>query len=82
MLTKKSHRGLHICENKDFILYSEINDFFREIILLNSPLDDYLINESKEYKKAQIALQILVFKLIQLTIKSFLTALLSVLRMV
>ncbi len=52
LLTKKSHRGLHICENKDFILYSEINDFFREIILLNSPLDDYLINESKEYKKA------------------------------
>ena len=52
LLTKKSHRGLHICENKDFILYSEINDFFREIISFYSPLDDYLIKESKEYKKA------------------------------
>ncbi len=52
LLTKRSHRGLHICEHKDFILYSEINDFFREIISLGAPLDDYLVKESKEYKKA------------------------------
>ena len=52
LLTKKSHRGLHICEHRDFVLYSEINDFFREIISLGSPLDDYLVKESKEYKKA------------------------------
>ena len=52
LLTKKSHRGLNICEHKDFVLYSEINDFFKEIIALSSPLNDYLIKESKEYKKA------------------------------
>ena len=52
LLTKKSHRGLHICEHKDFILYSEINDFFREIISLGFPLDDYLVKKSKEYKKS------------------------------
>lgn len=51
LLTKKSHRGLHMCEHKDFALYSEINDFFREIISLRSPLNDYLIKESREYKK-------------------------------
>ena len=52
LLTKKSHRGLHICESRDFILYLEINDFFREIIARGIPLDDYLTRESKEYKKA------------------------------
>lgn len=51
LLTKKSHCALHMCEHRDFILYSEINDFFREIISLCSPLDDYLLKESKEYKK-------------------------------
>ena len=51
LLTKKSHRALHICENRDFILYSEINNFFREIIA-NEGLNDYLIRESREYKKA------------------------------
>jgi hypothetical protein len=54
LLTKKSHRGIHICEHKDFVLYSEINDFFRRIISRASPLDDYLIKESKEYKKALV----------------------------
>ena len=52
LLTKKSHRGLHMCESRDFILYTEINDFFKEIISLGSPLDDYFVKESKEYKKA------------------------------
>ena len=52
LLTKKSHRGLHMCESRDFVLYSEINDFFREIIAKASPLDDDLIRESREYKKA------------------------------
>ncbi len=52
LLTKKSHRSLHICENKDFILYSEINDFFKEIISYGTVLDGYLKKESKEYKRA------------------------------
>lgn len=52
LLTKRSHRALHICENKDFILYSEINSFFKEIIAHNNPLDKLLVDESKEYKKA------------------------------
>ena len=54
LLTKKSHQNLHICEHRDFILYSEINDFFREIIDRRMPLDDYLIRESKEYKRALV----------------------------
>lgn len=54
LLTKKSHRALHICESKDFILYSEINDFFREIISYRSVLNDYLKRESKEYKRALV----------------------------
>ena len=52
LLTKKAHQLLHICEHRDFILYSEINDFFREIVAFRAPLDDYLIRESREYKKA------------------------------
>ena len=52
LLTKKSHRGLHICEHRDYILYSEINDFFREIIESAAPLSDYYLEESKEYKRA------------------------------
>ena len=51
LLTKKSHRNLHICENKDIILYDEINDFFEEIIF-RKELNDYLINESIKYKDA------------------------------
>ena len=51
LLTKKSHRALHICEHKDFVLYSEINDFFREIVERRAPLDEYLQKESKVYKK-------------------------------
>lgn len=54
LLTKKSHRALHICESRDYILYSEINDFFREIIAFSAPLDDYLKKESKEYKHALV----------------------------
>lgn len=54
LLTKNSHRALHIYESKDFILYSEINDFFREIISYKSGLDDYLRRESKEYKRSLI----------------------------
>ncbi len=54
LLTKKSHRALHICENKDYILYSEINDFFREIISYRKALDDYLKRESKQYKCALV----------------------------
>ena len=52
LLTKSSHRGLHMCESRDFILYSEINDFFKKIISIGEPLDDYLISESRDYKKA------------------------------
>lgn len=52
LLTKKSHRGLHMCESRDIILYADINEFFKEIIARRAPLDDYLIRESREYKKA------------------------------
>ncbi len=51
LLTKKSHRILNICESKDFVLYQEINDFFKEIIARRAPLDDNLMRESREYKK-------------------------------
>ena len=54
LLTKKSHRALHICENKDFILYQEINEFFKEIISYRAALDEYLERESKEYKRALV----------------------------
>ena len=54
LLTKNSHRGLHMCESRDLILYQEINDFFREIISIGKPLDDYLLKESKEYRKVLI----------------------------
>ena len=52
LLTKKAHRALHICESKDFILYSEINYFLSTIIAYGQSLDNYFIQESKEYKKA------------------------------
>ena len=52
LLTKKAHRALHICESKDFILYSEINCFLNTIIAYRQALDNYLIQESKEYKQA------------------------------
>lgn len=52
LLTKKAQRALHMCEHKDFILYSEINEFFKEIIAYGLPLDIYLENQSKEYKHA------------------------------
>ena len=54
LLTKRAHRALNICENRDFILYLEINDFFREIIAKGEPLDDYFKEESKQYKHALI----------------------------
>ena len=50
LLTKRSHRALHICENEDFILYSEINDFFKEVICTGQPIDDFFASKSKEYK--------------------------------
>ena len=50
LLTKKAHRVLHICEHKDFILYEEINDFFREIIRAQS-FNEVFQEESKKYKK-------------------------------
>ena len=53
LLTKRSHRALHMCECRDFILYSEINDFFRDIID-NGSFDDYLVEESKGYKNALV----------------------------
>ena len=53
LLTKRSHRALHMCEDKDFILYSEINDFFKDIIAVGE-FDDNSSKESKEYKKAII----------------------------
>ena len=52
LLTKKAHRALHICESKDFILYSEINCFLNTIIAYRQALNNYLIQESKEYKQA------------------------------
>ena len=53
LLTKRSHRALHMCESRDYILYSEINDFFREIIGSGS-FNDSLTKESREYKKALV----------------------------
>ncbi len=52
LLTKKAHQNLHTCEVRDIVLYNEINNFFDEIVLLGSPLDNYLINESINYKNA------------------------------
>lgn len=52
LLTKKAQRALHMCENRDFLLYSEINDFFKEIISYGAPLDNYFENQSREYKKS------------------------------
>lgn len=52
LLTKKAQRALHMCENIDFLLYSEINDFFKAIISYGAPLDNYFENQSREYKKA------------------------------
>ena len=52
LLTKRSHRLLHMCEHTDFILYSEINDFFMEVIVRGTPLNDFYMKESNENKKA------------------------------
>lgn len=52
LLTLKAHRALNICEYKDFILYSEIENFFKEIVKTRKPLDEYEKNESREYKNA------------------------------
>ena len=52
LLTKRSHKALNTCESRDFVLYSEINDFFRVIIALRTPLNEDLMRESREYKKA------------------------------
>jgi len=54
LLTKKSHRALHICEIKDYILYLEINDFFKEITSYRTFLDSHLEKQSKTYKRALI----------------------------
>ena len=54
LLTKRAHRALNICENRDCILYLEINDFFKQIIAKGEPLDNYFKEEAKEYKKALI----------------------------
>lgn len=54
LLTKKSHRALHICENKDYILYQEINVFLKLINDSHKPLDDVLWRESRGYKKALV----------------------------
>jgi hypothetical protein len=54
LLTKKAHRALNICESKDFILYDEINHFFREIIAHSAPLNEFLKKESLNYKKALV----------------------------
>ena len=61
ILTKSSHRALHICEARDFILYSEINAFFKAIIAYRLAMEDQLAKmalndefrkESKGYKLA------------------------------
>ena len=52
ILTKKAHQNLHTCEHYDIVLYNEINDFFNKIVIVSAPLNDYLINESINYKKA------------------------------
>ena len=54
LLTKKSHRALHMCESRDLILYMEINEFFKEIVRNAAPLNEYLIEESKNYKCALV----------------------------
>ena len=50
LLTVRAHRAVNKCESKDHVLYNEINDFFREIIAVRAPLDDYFIEQSKVYK--------------------------------
>ncbi len=30
LLTKRAHRALNICENRDYILYLEINNFLKQ----------------------------------------------------
>ncbi len=52
LITKRAHRALNICENRDFILYLEINNFFKEIIAKGEPLDEYFKSEAKQYKRA------------------------------
>ena len=52
LLTKRAQRVLHMCEYKDFILYSEINEFFKEIISYGMPLNNYFENQSREYKRS------------------------------
>ncbi len=54
LVTKKAHRALNMCESRDFVLYSEINDFFRIIIAYGAPLDESLKRESKVYKEALV----------------------------
>lgn len=54
ILTKKSHRALHMCESRDHILYDEINDFFKLLVDYSKPLDELLWKESRNYKKALV----------------------------
>ena len=54
LLTKRSHRVLHICEARDYVLYTEINDFFREIIQSGKPLSDPYMKESSKYKMSLV----------------------------
>lgn len=52
LLTKRTRQAFHICEHRDFVLYGEINDFFREIVSHSTVLDSNLEKQSREYKKA------------------------------
>ena len=67
-LTKKSHRALHMCESRDFILYSEINAFFKEIIAYRLAMADLeakmALNEEfqKESKGYKLALTRTLYK--------------------
>lgn len=54
LVTKKAHRALNMCESRDFVLYSEINDFFKIIIAYRAPLDESLKRESMVYKQALV----------------------------
>ena len=50
LLTKRAHRLLNMCKSRDFILYSDINAFFR-LIIARGAFDEYYKKEAKTFKK-------------------------------
>ena len=52
LLTKIAHQNLTQCEIVDYILYNEINEYFKEIIKRALPPEEDLLKEGKTYKLA------------------------------